>query len=187
MKTRESGMPDEKAWEGFFRPENALELLGLTADCGDLVEFGCGYGTFTVPAARLIKGTVYALDIDAQMVERTAKRAQEFGLSNVKVIQCDFLADAPPVSDAGYAMLFNILHAEQPELLLERAKSALRSRGLVGIMHWNYDEKTPRGPSMGIRPRPEDLRRLAERAGLVIKAGHINLPPWHYGFVAVKP
>jgi hypothetical protein len=32
---------------------------------GDAVEFGCGYGTFTIVAAPRIGGIVYALDIDS--------------------------------------------------------------------------------------------------------------------------
>jgi SAM-dependent methyltransferase len=187
MKTRESGMPSEDVWETFFRPDDDLRLVGLSADCRDVVEFGCGYGTFALPAAKLIRGTIYALDIDPEMVKRTAQRAWEAGLTNVRAVQGDFLADPPPILQADYAMLFNILHAEKPELLLERASATLCPGGLLGIMHWNYDPKTPRGPSMDIRPRPEGLRGLAEAAGFLIQTAHVDLPPWHYGIVAQKP
>ena len=33
---------------------------------GDVAELGCGYGTFTLPLARRIGGTVHTLDIDAR-------------------------------------------------------------------------------------------------------------------------
>jgi SAM-dependent methyltransferase len=122
------------------------------------------------------------------MINRTVERTSACGLQNVVAIRCDFLAAPLPVAQAAdYAMLFNILHAEQPELLLSRAKSVLRPGGLLGIMHWNYDPNTPRGPSMEIRPRPEDLRRLALAAGFTIETPHVTLPPWHYGIVAVCP
>lgn len=55
MKTRESGMPDESRWSGFFAPEVALEKLGLNPDSGDVVDFGCGYGTFAIPAAKIVR------------------------------------------------------------------------------------------------------------------------------------
>ena len=54
MKTRESGMPEEEMWREFFDPEAILQLLKLTSACRDVVEFGCGYGTFTIPAARIV-------------------------------------------------------------------------------------------------------------------------------------
>lgn len=52
MEGRESGMPDGGYWESFFNPRCILERLGCQGSVGDVVEFGCGYGTFTVPAAR---------------------------------------------------------------------------------------------------------------------------------------
>ena len=62
MIIRESGMPDEQIWATFFDPPKILGELGLSTSCGDVVEFGCGYGTFTTIAALIISGTVYALD-----------------------------------------------------------------------------------------------------------------------------
>ncbi len=48
MKTRESGMPEEDTWDGFFDPSRVLELVGVTEACQDVADFGCGYGTFTI-------------------------------------------------------------------------------------------------------------------------------------------
>ena len=63
MKVRDSGMPDEEMWDAFSSVEKVLALLGPDADIPELAEFGCGYGTFTLAAARLARGTVYAFDI----------------------------------------------------------------------------------------------------------------------------
>ena len=62
MKTRESGMPDESMWTDFFDAETVLRKLGLTSSCGDVVDFGCGYGTFTIPAARMIGRSKQVVD-----------------------------------------------------------------------------------------------------------------------------
>jgi len=188
METRESGMPAEDLWETFFSPEASLRQLQLTEHCADVVEFGCGYGTFTIPAARIVQGTVYALDINPDMVRRTTERAAANQLANVVASACDFVErELPiPLANADYAMLFNILHAERPEALLQRAKSVLRPGGVLSIMHWNYDSKTPRGPSMSIRPRPEDCARWAKEAGFTIATRQVSLPPWHYGVIAVN-
>jgi cyclopropane fatty-acyl-phospholipid synthase-like methyltransferase len=70
MKTSERGMPDESMWSAFFAPEVALEKLGLTPDSGEVVDFGCGYGTFAILAAKIVRGSVHALDIDKKMVSR---------------------------------------------------------------------------------------------------------------------
>jgi SAM-dependent methyltransferase len=68
MKTRESGMPEEDRWISFFDPDFILSELGLERTCQTVVDLGCGYGTFSIPAGRRISGTVYALDIDPQMI-----------------------------------------------------------------------------------------------------------------------
>jgi len=92
MKTRESGMPEEEMWREFFDPEAILRSLKLTPSCGGVVEFGCGYGTFTIPAARIVRGTVHALDIEPDMVAVTQSKAEAEGLRNVRVYVQDFVS-----------------------------------------------------------------------------------------------
>ena len=186
MKTRESGMPEEETWREFFDPAAILRALKLTESCRNVVEFGCGYGTFTIPAARIACGTVFTFDIEPDMVAVTRAKAAADGLPNVRVCHRDFVTDGTglPPADADYAMLFNILHAELPERLLNEAYRVLAPRGLLGITHWNYDPATPCGPSMEIRPRPEQCRDWAVEAGFqLVPPGIIALPPYHYGMV----
>jgi hypothetical protein len=83
-------------------------------------------------------------------------------------------------------MLFNILHAEEPQMLLREAWRILRVGGLLGIMHWNFDPATPRGPNMAIRPTPEQCAAWASEAGFQQVAEQIDLPPYHYGFVFAR-
>ena len=93
MKGRESGMPDETYWETFFAADEAIaRLFGPTAIRGDCIEFGCGYGTFTVPAARRTTGLVTALDIEPVMVECVRQKAATFKLSNIRAISRDYAA-----------------------------------------------------------------------------------------------
>jgi hypothetical protein len=57
----------------------------------------------------------------------------------------------------------------------------------LGIMHWNFDPSTPRGPTMDIRPRPEQCRDWAIEAGFqLLPSGIIDLPPFHYGMLLAK-
>lgn len=134
MKTRESGMPDEEVWEGFFSPKTIFEKLGLTPDVRNLVDFGCGYGTFALSAARLITGVVHAFDIEPEMVATTRCKAEAEGLRNIKAVQRDFVCEGTDLPDQSvdYAMLFNILHAEEPGLLLNEAFRILRPGGADG-------------------------------------------------------
>lgn len=189
MKTRESGMPPEEMWHTFFSPRETLLALGLRADMTDVVDFGCGYGTFTIPAAGIVAGgIVHAFDIEEDMIEATRNKARQCNLSNVRLHQRDFASDGTGLADASadYAMLFNILHAEERGQLLAEALRILREGGTLGIMHWNYDPTTPRGPSMDTRPKPEQCAAWAADAGFVIVQPLVELPPYHYGIVTKK-
>jgi len=41
-----------------------LKKLGVDKQIKTLVDIGCGYGTFLIPAASLISGKVIGIDID---------------------------------------------------------------------------------------------------------------------------
>ena len=188
MKTRESGMPDEVFWTSFFQPAEILNKLGLDSSYRNVVDIGCGYGIFTIQAAQIISGSVIAIDIEQQMVERCQKKVDESGLLNITVQQRDFVANGTGLTDksANFVMLFNILHAEDPVGLLRETWRILQSGGKVGVIHWNYDPTTPRGPSMEIRPRPEQTQKWLEQAGFSLVEHQIDLPPYHYGVVGLK-
>ncbi len=180
-------MPEERLWATFFNPDEILRKLGLPA-AGDVVDFGCGYGTFTIPAALITSGTVHALDSEAEMIAATRAKAEALGLGNIRTELRDFVTYGSGLPDAsiGYAMLFNILHAESPDTLLREAHRILAVGGKLGIIHWNYDPSTPRGPSMDIRPRPQQCLQWAEQVGFRFLYP-ADLPPYHWGMALIRP
>ena len=50
-----------------------------------VLDFGCGSGTYTIPAAKLVGdgGKVYALDINRKALDRIEERAKKEGLMNI--------------------------------------------------------------------------------------------------------
>jgi SAM-dependent methyltransferase len=189
-KGRESEMPPREMWEGFFEPDGVLQALACSDLPGDIVEFGYGYGTFTVAAALRVSGIVYASDIDPSMVSATIDCAAQAGVRNVVVETRDFVTEGCGRPDASviYVMLFNILHIEDPVSLLREAHRVLRVGGIVGVIHWRKDIETPRGPSLEFRPRPAQCRAWAEQAGLHwLSAPDLPSSPWHWGMVFGRP
>jgi SAM-dependent methyltransferase len=133
---------------------------------------------------------VYALDIDPAMIDATRKRAIENNLSNVVPVENDFLVEGcgRPDNSAGYAMLFNILHIEEPVKLLNEAFRVLAPGGRLGIIHWKHDPQTPRGPNLDIRPTPELCRTWAESAGFrFVRSEELCCCAWHWGLVLDRP
>ena len=175
-------------WESFFEPSEVLRLLAFPS-VGNVVDFGCGYGTFTLAAARLTIGTVYGIDIDPEMVRTTATRAQQAALHNVRAIERDFVSTGSglPPETCSYAMLFNILHAQEPLGLLQAAREVLCPGGLVAVAHWIADPCTPRGPALWIRPTPPQCQQWMKAAGFDLPGPVVSLPPYHFGLVGLRP
>lgn len=87
MKVRDSGMPDEALWDPLFDVDLILQRLGIDASLIDVAELGCGYGTFTLPVAERISGTLHSYDIEEAMVARTKQQVARAGRADV-VVEC---------------------------------------------------------------------------------------------------
>ena len=61
-------MPPEVVREEFYHPYEVWRQLKLPSKVNTLLDIGCGYGTFLLPAAHIIHGTAIGLDIDGGMV-----------------------------------------------------------------------------------------------------------------------
>ena len=79
-----------------------------------VLDFGCGSGTYTVPAARIVgdKGKVYALDKDSEVLDKLTQRAQSVGLDNIERMDTHGeleigLADG----SIDVVLLFDVLHS----------------------------------------------------------------------------
>ena len=188
MILRESGMPAQAYWETLFDVPLILDAFGFDATTGPVAELGCGYGTFTLPLAQRIRGPVHTFDIDPAMVATTAARAAASGLTHVHATTRDILADGfgLALASCDAALLFNILHAEEPVALLRAARAVVRPGGLVAVIHWRSDVPTPRGPSLAIRPTAAQILTWATAADLTAPAAPLNLPPWHYGLALTR-
>ena len=186
MKGRESGMPEEDYWATFFDADKAVDvLLGQTDVQGHLVEFGCGYGTFTLPAARRTTGNVTALDIEPEMVASVRYKAEVSALPNIDAIVRDFVAQRTGLADGtqAHAMIYNLLHLDNPTALLSEGYRILQTGGRLSVIHWRSDIPTPRGPSLAIRPSPDQCQRWMAEVGFeaieLVNLQHCC--PFHFG------
>jgi SAM-dependent methyltransferase len=190
MKGRESGMPDEDYWNSFFDAECVIRKLLLEEGCwGSVVEFGCGFGTFTFPAAKHATGTVYAFDIEPDLIGQLQMRVKREAISNIVAEIRDFVANGTGLGSGSqsHAMIYNLLHIENPDGLIREAHRVLHPNGRLSVIHWRSDIPTPRGPSQEIRPTPERCKAWIEAAGFR-EARVIDLREccqFHFGIVAI--
>ena len=175
-------MPREPQWKRFFKPAQILETLGVKG--GHIADMGSGYGTFSIPAAKRTSGTVFAIEIEPELVQELKAKAKEKNIKNIKTMQRDVARHGTGLKakSVNHVLLFNILHCENPTELLKEASRVLERDGTIAVIHWNFDPNTPRGPPMSIRPKPEQITHWAKKAGLVLYKKY-DLPPYHYGLV----
>ena len=189
MKGRESGMPKEDYWSSFFDAECVIKKLFKEKGCrGNVVEFGCGYGTFTFAAAKHSTGTVYTFDIEQDLIIILQNKAKREAISNITAKVRDFVASGTGLEpeSQSHAMIYNLLHIENPCGLIKEARRVLHPSGRLSVIHWRSDVPTPRGPSMEIRPRPEDCIAWIKESGFG-STQVIDLQeccPYHFGIVA---
>lgn len=188
MKVRDSGMPEEQRWNDFFRIDHLLSAMEIDSAIVDMVEVGSGYGTFTIPSAKLIQGKLYAFDIEQDMIEYLNQKIQTEHIHNIILEKRDILAHTTglPEGSVDYVMLFNILHHDSPLELIDEAYRILKPSGKIGIIHWRSDIETPRGPDLSIRPRPEHIIEWADVHKFQIHKHPFIIEPYHFGCIISK-
>jgi len=126
--------------------ENAYEFLEEVGVCsGQIVlDFGCGSGTYTIPAARIVGefGLVYALDASRSALDRVEEKAKREGLGNiVRIEEGEFslrLRDA----SVDHVLLIDVLHEiDDKEGVFDRIDRVVKPDGDVIVYPMHMDEE----------------------------------------------
>jgi ubiquinone/menaquinone biosynthesis C-methylase UbiE len=141
--------------------KNAYEFLVKVGVRTELVvlDFGCGSGTYVVPAAKLVgeAGRVYALDISRGALDRVEKKAQEEGLENI--VRIDASVDEGMRLEDGtidLMLMIDVLQEiDDKEALLDEAYRILKPGGVLTIYPMHVTEK--------------EIERLATTKGFTLK------------------
>lgn len=67
------------------RALEVLQQIGISRG-QTVLDFGCGYGTYTIPAAKIVgeQGRVYALDKDKEALNGLMQKGESAGLKNIE-------------------------------------------------------------------------------------------------------
>ena len=191
MKVRDSGMPEKDYWNSFFDSNKLINRLFCNKIIDEnITEFGSGYGTFTIIASTYTTKNIYALDIEKELIKELENKAINLNIKNIICKKIDFLENGTSLDDnsQGHVMIYNLLHLENPQKLLKEAFRILKDDGIISIIHWRSDIQTPRGPSLDIRPKPQDCEKWLKKIGFKVTK-HIDLQdiaPYHYSILAKK-
>ena len=132
----------------FLPPYEILKKLGLQE--GDIIaDIGCGIGYFSIPAADIVglKGIVYAMDVELEMVEETERWAAENGMTNIRPIVTDEYDMKVGDSTVSFAFACLVLHEVEDRIrFIREAKRILKDNGRIVIVEW-IKKESDWGPS----------------------------------------
>jgi ubiquinone/menaquinone biosynthesis C-methylase UbiE len=137
-----------------------------------VLDAGCGPGRLTVPLAEQVgpTGAVVAFDLQPAMLDRTARRARERGLSNVSPLEGGIGEGVLTERDAfDRAVLVTVLGevpAERREEGLREIHAALKPGGIVLVSEGFADPDYL---------SPETVRRLGDAAGFELAGERLRL------------
>jgi ubiquinone/menaquinone biosynthesis C-methylase UbiE len=124
-----------------------------------VLDFGCGPGFYTVPAARIVgrRGRVFALDKSAKVLQELEQRAKEERLSNIEILLTSGELVIPLDDDSvDVCLLYDVIHShyfsqQRRVTLLREIQRVLKSGGLLSFYpsHMNFDTSKRLLESMG--------------------------------------
>ncbi len=104
-----------------------------------VLDFGCGAGHYTIPAARIVASTgfVYAVDREQQAVSKLRQKAHANNLKNINVMKASGQIELDFGSESIDIILFyDVLHyfgKEDREKLCQEAFRVLKQDGLLSV------------------------------------------------------
>jgi len=159
--------------------EKLLKHIGIE-EKQTVLDFGCGKGNYTIPAARVVgkDGFVYASDKDKRSLDILMLKAKNMGLINIIRLST---TKAPEIDldneclDA--VLLYDVLHhyyyphAEERRRLLAEIHRVLRENALLSFYPTHLESY--------MKPQFEDIEREIREANFDLEIEYTNLTMIH--------
>lgn len=120
-----------------------------------VADIGAGSGLFTRPLAKAAapSGTVYAVDIQKDLLDYINQRDAQEHIQNVKTVLGEFSDPKLPAHDVDLALINDVLHhIENRAAYLKALGTYMKSSGRIAIIEMNKDD-----PNTPHRQQPELL------------------------------
>ena len=152
-------------WRSIYSGRNIQrkwEQFNLVQEGQSFLDYGCGTGDFTIPAARIVgtKGKVYALDCFPRQLKIVEEKAKKEGLPNIETILSDKNTGLPDEC-LDIIWMCDVFHEiKQKRAMLEELHRVLKRDGTLAV----YD-----GMKDGVLSYTEGLFSLNGKDGKLLK------------------
>ena len=167
--------PERDAWQ---KPHAVLQALALKSDAV-VADLGAGTGYFSARLANMLpKGTVYAVDVEPEMVKYLGERAKREGLKNLKPVAAR-ADDARLPAKVDLVLLVDVYHhIENRERYFGTLAESIKPGGRVAVIDFRLD--SPEGPPKASRIAPEQVKAELASAGYALAEEHAFLPRQYF-------
>ena len=163
-----------------------LEALGVKP--GQTVcDLGCGNGFYTLELAKLVgpDGTVWASDIQLEMLRMLVENADEAGLRNIRPVLGTPIDPRLPKGSVDLALCVDVYHEfSHPDAMLSRIRDSLADGGVLVLAEFRGED-----PAVPIKPLHKmtkaQVRAEFEAAGFRV-AKEFDRLPWQHLMFLVK-
>lgn len=151
-----------------LKPMETLLRIGLQK--GQVVcDIGAGSGIFTIPVASITNNTVFALEINENLIPVITEKARSQGLNNIQVMLVQGSNFGLADHSVDLALLVTVLHEiDDKAMFIKEIKRILNAHGSVAVIEFHKRE-TPMGPPLQYRISQDELLAYFSVSGLHLK------------------
>jgi ubiquinone/menaquinone biosynthesis C-methylase UbiE len=169
------------------QPERMIDALKLPRGA-TVADIGAGVGYTSIRLSRHVgpKGTVYATDLQPEMLRMLEHNAAEAGVTNIKPLLCTPTDTKLPDASVDLALLVDVYHeCSDPEATLRSLKKALKPGGRLVLVEFRGED-----PEVPIKPEHKmtlkQVRREVEPQGFAFMDS-LEFLPWQHVIIFEKP
>jgi len=144
-------------------------------------DFGCGNGFYSLKLASRVgpHGKVFAVDIQQEMLDLLAERAQPRGLSNIEPVLATLTDPKLPERQLDLILMVDVYHElSSPALILQALHVSLNTTGRLVLVEFREED-----PQVPIRPlhkmsQPQVMKEISANGFKLV--GQFDELPWQH-------
>jgi len=167
-------------------PERMIDRMRV-APSDVVADIGCGTGYHSIRLARLVpQGKVYAVDVQAPMLDSVFTRSMVEGLENIDPVLGNFTDPQLPKAAIDKVLMVDVYHEfDHPHEMMQGIVAAMKPGALLFLIEFRGED--PQVPIKALhRMSKQQARKEMEAAGLEYVSVWNGLP-WQHFLVFRKP